>query len=449
MKDLLELVEQALISKGMTARQASIKASGKPDLIATLRRGRAPSVERIRSLCEVLDLEFHIGPRRREADPDALRKRLAEAGAELDQMLAKTRRGSRTESIPFVLDIRFDSDGLLVRESTRVGIAAAPEALPTWARVDKLCCIRMTGRSMEPTLQDGDLVVVDCSHVKPLDGELFAVAAGECLLVRRFRLNGEEWEIFGDNPERSARRPARGSWILGRVVWQARPYSTIEEDGNNARGTDPDHAPNVGNDSGTTVMRPTLSRWTRATKAQRDQALRRLEAVERSDGLVAQDWSRAAADEDAALEARASAKAVARWRRRVQDSPPDERLEVLLDAPGRGRPSQWTRPGGEELWEEWCQHMYHGPAVASEAWAKTEPFARRYGWKMPKVGAFKRRAKAEGFAPVTNVTLAMQLRAARQTGAVVIDPKRPNALTESVAENPDEPSIGRSAEGPD
>ena len=64
MSDILAVIERALRDKHMSARRASIDAVGTPDLIREMRRGRAPSVDRLRALCEVLDLEFYIGPKR-------------------------------------------------------------------------------------------------------------------------------------------------------------------------------------------------------------------------------------------------------------------------------------------------------------------------------------------------------------------------------------------------
>ena len=51
----------ALLSEGWSARQASIEAVGTPILIMNMRRGRVPSIERFRSLCEVLGLEYYVG----------------------------------------------------------------------------------------------------------------------------------------------------------------------------------------------------------------------------------------------------------------------------------------------------------------------------------------------------------------------------------------------------
>lgn len=61
MQDLLEEIERAVRRRGWSARQASIRAVGTPELIRDMRRGRVPSVERFRALCEVLDLEFYVG----------------------------------------------------------------------------------------------------------------------------------------------------------------------------------------------------------------------------------------------------------------------------------------------------------------------------------------------------------------------------------------------------
>ena len=64
MRDLLELIDEALEQRRWSARQASIEAVGSAHLISRMRRGQEPSVSRLRALCEVLGLEFYVGPRR-------------------------------------------------------------------------------------------------------------------------------------------------------------------------------------------------------------------------------------------------------------------------------------------------------------------------------------------------------------------------------------------------
>ena len=64
MEDILREIDAALERRGLSARAASIQADGAPEMIRDMRRGHVPSVERLRSLCEVLGLEFYVGPPR-------------------------------------------------------------------------------------------------------------------------------------------------------------------------------------------------------------------------------------------------------------------------------------------------------------------------------------------------------------------------------------------------
>ena len=59
------------------ARQASFEAVGSGELIRDMRRGRVPSVDRFRSLCQVLGLDFYVGPHRDFASVDERRLELA------------------------------------------------------------------------------------------------------------------------------------------------------------------------------------------------------------------------------------------------------------------------------------------------------------------------------------------------------------------------------------
>ena len=82
MRELLMEFERALRARNLSASQASMQAVGSKELIREMRRGRVPSVERVRALCEVLDLEFYIGPRRRPSSVDPHRLEYALEAAE-------------------------------------------------------------------------------------------------------------------------------------------------------------------------------------------------------------------------------------------------------------------------------------------------------------------------------------------------------------------------------
>ncbi len=91
MEDILREIDAALERLGLSARAASIRAQGTPETIRDMRRGHVPSVERLRSLCEVLDLEFHVGPRRVRVDerpgaPDVLLSTLERAAQDLARL---------------------------------------------------------------------------------------------------------------------------------------------------------------------------------------------------------------------------------------------------------------------------------------------------------------------------------------------------------------------------
>ena len=64
MDKILREIEAALERRGISARAASIRAQGAPEMIRDMRRGHVPTVTRLRSLCEVLGLEFYVGPPR-------------------------------------------------------------------------------------------------------------------------------------------------------------------------------------------------------------------------------------------------------------------------------------------------------------------------------------------------------------------------------------------------
>ena len=79
MRELLDLIDEVLAERRWSARQASIEAVGTPNLIMNMRRGRVPSIHRLRALCDVLGLEFYIGRPRtvRGAEFDVERLALA------------------------------------------------------------------------------------------------------------------------------------------------------------------------------------------------------------------------------------------------------------------------------------------------------------------------------------------------------------------------------------
>jgi phage repressor protein C with HTH and peptisase S24 domain len=82
-----------------------------------------------------------------------------------------------------------------------------PQAFRTeWIRLmrlkpNKLAAMRASGDSMEPTIHDGDSLLVDTSQVDVVDGKVYALwyEGGE-RVKRLFRLPGGALRILSDNP---------------------------------------------------------------------------------------------------------------------------------------------------------------------------------------------------------------------------------------------------------
>ena len=80
----------------------------------------------------------------------------------------------------------------------------------------------VTGDSMEPTLRDGDEILVDRSRRSPSDG-IHVVRSGDALMVKRLD-TGRPGAIglISDNPAyRAIELPAGEVEVIGRVVWKS------------------------------------------------------------------------------------------------------------------------------------------------------------------------------------------------------------------------------------
>jgi hypothetical protein len=83
-----------------------------------------------------------------------------------------------------------------------------------------LSVIEVEGDSMEPTLRDGDEILVDRAPL-PLRPGIHVVRCDDALLVKRVKRNGERLRLISDNPAYpELERPANEVEIVGRVVWK-------------------------------------------------------------------------------------------------------------------------------------------------------------------------------------------------------------------------------------
>lgn len=88
MEDLIEEVNRALRARGWSAQHASRQIGASPEFVRNLRRGYGRSLERFRNLCEVLGLEFYVGPPREAGTIDE--RRMEDAIATLERVLVES-----------------------------------------------------------------------------------------------------------------------------------------------------------------------------------------------------------------------------------------------------------------------------------------------------------------------------------------------------------------------
>ena len=85
----------------------------------------------------------------------------------------------------------------------------------------KLFAVGVSNGSMEPSLWDGDTVVVNTDDDQPRDGEVFAVNFEGELVVKRLVRDAGQWWLTSDNPDQR-RYPRKachdGVVLIGRIV---------------------------------------------------------------------------------------------------------------------------------------------------------------------------------------------------------------------------------------
>lgn len=112
-------------------------------------------------------------------------------------------------SVPFRFDARFLA-GLGVRR-------------------DAASLIEVKGDSMQPTLIDGDTILVDHARrsIAPRGG-VYAIRLDGMLGVKRLRMIGQEVEVVSDNPDYATTiRPVDAVDVIGRVVWIGRSLAGL------------------------------------------------------------------------------------------------------------------------------------------------------------------------------------------------------------------------------
>ena len=244
-KDLLKIINKALDKQGISARQASILATGMPDLVRNLRRGRVPSVERFRALCDVLNLEFYVGPMRsqRSASPDTPNKDEAMTSL-LQEIISRLppRRTQRKTAEPIasykisksgsVYQIPvFETGATMSKASISedkhiVGYMSFQKSwFDEYGFNPQHCAVmQVRDNSMEPTIANHSIVLVDRSRCRRQEGRIYAIRIGNNLVIKRLVKNKDKWQLVSDHPKLRSDAFPIAAKIIGEVKWMARTF---------------------------------------------------------------------------------------------------------------------------------------------------------------------------------------------------------------------------------
>ena len=193
-------IERALERKGLSASAASLLAVGNASFIKNLRnrrteRERAHPLENLAALCEVLDLEFHVGPPRQ-----GMGEAVATVGEDGEFALipsfdVRASAGNGATGVDAAPDrmMAFRTDWL-----TQIGVSASNAVL-----------LRASGDSMEPLIWHGDVLLVDRSRTAQK-----VRAPGTVSLRKGYQDDIYVIERDGDLRVKAVRRPAEDRLIL-------------------------------------------------------------------------------------------------------------------------------------------------------------------------------------------------------------------------------------------
>jgi phage repressor protein C with HTH and peptisase S24 domain len=90
------------------------------------------------------------------------------------------------------------------------------------ASKDSARIVDVKGTSMEPTIVDGAVLLINTANREPRNNTIFALVVGESLLVKRLLKQGESWIARSDNRDQNpdiVLDDSQHHSIIGRAVW--------------------------------------------------------------------------------------------------------------------------------------------------------------------------------------------------------------------------------------
>jgi SOS-response transcriptional repressor LexA len=137
----------------------------------------------------------------------------------------ETAKLSGHEQIPMIRTKLSENGGIIHSEETANYYSFRKDwAATVLTSENNAYLLTVTGNSMEPTLYNRDVVLLDTGRTHIYDGELFAIQLDDTIMIKRLFLKpGERVRIVSDNKEHhSYETERRKVTVLAQVVWFAR-----------------------------------------------------------------------------------------------------------------------------------------------------------------------------------------------------------------------------------
>lgn len=220
MDQILSTIDEALKKKGLSDAAASRLAVGHPSLIKNFRMERVGdkryNLASLQKLADVLELELYFGPKRElSAAPST-----TVAGEQFDTVARYDAAGAAGDGLINLDGPPVDHLAFSKRWLEQNGISAGDSIL-----------INVRGDSMEPSIYDGDLVMIDRRKTQIRSGRIYVFREGDILRIKRLELiPGAAIILRSDNPKHPAEHRTGEAMnsvsegVVGEVVWSGHKW---------------------------------------------------------------------------------------------------------------------------------------------------------------------------------------------------------------------------------
>ena len=222
-KEIEEVLKTGLTESGRSAADVSKAATGQKDAIQRIFRGHDPSITRLAKICDELGFQLTIT----KGKNLIFARENQENTYKVDTLAA-----------PFDPEIHKSEHVLVPKLAVRASAGHGaindherPEHLLAFRRawfhkhglrLDRLGAIEVSGDSMEPTLLDGETILINCGCPMPPPLETLVVARvnDDALVVKRLYKWDDDYMLLSDNRIYRPIKLMPGDELIGEVVWR-------------------------------------------------------------------------------------------------------------------------------------------------------------------------------------------------------------------------------------